>query len=90
MGVSTSLPAVIIKSANSSITKTIYGKNWCPSLGFNFRALNFVLYSFMFRTIADFNKSYLLSISIHKEFRVLTTLVVSVIMASSVSGNFAK
>ena len=39
---------------------------------------------------AFFNKSYLLSISIHNELSVFITLVLSVIIASSLSGSLAK
>ena len=90
IGISTSLPAVIIKSANSSTTKTIKGKNWCPFSGFNLRAVNLSLYSLIFLQPASFNKSYLLSISIHNAFSVLITFLVSVIMASCSPGSFAK
>ena len=90
IGVSTSLPAVIMRSANSSTTRTIYGKNWWPSLGFNFLSLNFLLYSTIFLQAAFFNNSYLLSISIHKELSVLITFLLSVIIASSESGSFAR
>src|SRR5690554_7503915 len=44
----------------------------------------------MLRTIASFKSEYRLSISIHNEFKVWITLVLSVIIASSVSGNLAK
>ena len=44
IGVSISLPAVMIRSANSSITNTIYGKYLCPLFGFNFLDINFVLH----------------------------------------------
>ena len=61
-----------------------------PESGFNFLCLNLVLYSFMFLHIAFFNISYLLSISMHNEFKVLITALLSVIIASSVSGSLAK
>src|SRR5690606_41748517 len=51
IGVSTSLPAVIIKSANSSMTKTIYGRNSWPLLGFNIVVLTFALYFLMFHML---------------------------------------
>ena len=51
---------------------------------------DFVLYSLIFLTNAFLSNSYLSSISIHKELRVLITFVVSVIIAESVSGNLAK
>ena len=47
IGFSISLPAVMIKSANSSITNTIYGRNLCPLLGLSLRSVNFLLYSVM-------------------------------------------
>ena len=51
------LPAVIIKSANSSITKTINGRNWWPRCGFSLRFTNFSLYSFKLRQPASFKRS---------------------------------
>ena len=90
IGVSTSLPAVIIKSANSSTTKTTYGKNLWSSFGFSFLSLNFLLYSTIFLQEAFFKSSYLLSISMHNEFNVLITFLLSVIIASSLSGSLAK
>ena len=49
IGPSISLPAVIIRSANSSIINTIYGRYLCPFSGLSFREINLSLYSLMFR-----------------------------------------
>ena len=61
-----------------------------PSSGFKVFDINFELYSFMFLAIAFFNNSYLLSISLHKEFNVLITLSLLIIIAFSESGSFAR
>src|SRR5690606_34027205 len=70
IGASISLPAVIIRSANSSMTKTIYGINLCPFSGFSLRATNLPLYSFKFLHPAYFKRSYRLSIYMQREFNV--------------------
>ncbi len=57
IGVSTSLPAVIIKSANSSTMTTIYGMNLCPFSGLRTLEVNLALYSLIFLTPAIFNRS---------------------------------
>src|SRR5690554_1154324 len=90
IGASISLPAVIIKSANSSMTRTIYGMNRWPFSGFNLRATNLPLYSLRFLQPASFKRSYRLSISIQREFKVLITFLVSVIIASSALGSLAR
>ena len=91
IGNSISLPAVIIKSPNSSITTTMYGMNLCPFCGLSCRSLNFLLYSLILRAPAIFSRSYLVSISLHSEFRVRTTLVTSVMIGSAPSsGTIAR
>ena len=70
--------------------RTIYGRYLCPFSGFSFLVINFSLYSLILRDCAALRSSSLLSISIHKELRVLITFCVSVMIASSSSGSFAR
>ena len=67
----------------------VYSKN-VFSLKHYLNLTNFSLYSLMFLQNAFLSISYRLSISIHKEFRVFITFVLSVIIASSLSGSLAK
>ena len=57
IGVSMSLPAVMMRSANSSMITTMYGMYLWPSSGLSRRSQNLRLYSVTCRTCADLSSS---------------------------------
>ena len=57
IGNSISLPAVMIRSPNSSMITTIYGMYPCPPRGGIRRSINFLLYSLMFLAPTSLSRS---------------------------------